>query len=164
MYEYKNETTLIPENDYEVVIEDIGVKIIPSGTEKLQIKYRIRDDVEGQGYGHRVLFEDIWKEKESPEHFNRKRINKLLSTQKVKDGTVFNSINDVINFLKENNYLIAHVGIVFDDYRGEDVNKISYYKPSKHLPQSVTPVAPSGVLNLTKEEVEKAISDDDLPF
>lgn len=152
-YTYKNESALIPDGDYEVKIDTIGVKILPSGKEKLSIMFRVRDDIDGQAYGNKCLFEDIWKEKESPEHFNRKRINQLLGTQEIKDGTVFDTINDVIDFLKSNNCLVAHVISIFDDYRGEDVNKISYYKASKHKPQSIV-----------KKEEPKVIEDDDLPF
>ena len=74
--------------------------------------------------------------KENPDVFNRKQINQLLGTQKIEDGQEFQTINDVIKFL-ENAPLIIHVSVEFDDWRGEDVNTISYYKKTKIVPQQV---------------------------
>ena len=153
-YTYKNESSLLPDGDYEARIDTIGIKVLPSGKEKLTIMFRIRDDIDGQAYGNKCIFEDIWKEKDSPEHFNRRRINQLLGTQEVKDGTVFNSINDIIEFLKENNCLVLHIITIFDEYYGEDVNKVSYYKSSKHKPQVL----------VKGKKADEVVSDDDLPF
>ena len=134
-YTYKNESSLMPTGDYEVRLEEMGIAFLPSGKRKLAIRFRVRDDIEGQGYGNKCLFEDIWPEKENPNMFNRKRINQLLGTQDVKDGQVFNDIYAIMDFMKSNNCLIAHVITTFDEYKGEDVNKITYYKSSKNKPQ-----------------------------
>ena len=152
-YTYKNESSLLPDGDYEARIDTIGIKVLPSGKEKLTIMYRLRDDIDGQPYGNKCIFEDIWKEKESPEHFNRKRINQLLGTQELKDGTVFNSIHEIMEFLKENNCLVLHIIKIFDEYYGEDVNKVSYYKSSKFKPQV-----------LGKDVQSNVVNDDELPF
>lgn len=155
-YKYKNESQLLPDGDYEARIEKIEVKTLPtSGKDKLSIMYRIRDDIDDQVYGNKCVFEDIWREKESPEHFNRKRLNQLLGTQEIEDGRVFDTINDIIDFLTENNCLIIHVGVVFNEYFGGDVNKVCYYKSSKHKPQKL-------VKDIEKVKVEA--NDDDLPF
>ena len=148
----ENGSGLIKEGDYEVSIERIERKTLPSGKEKLSVMYRIRTDVEQQ-YKNKCVFEDIWAERENPKVFNRKRINQLLGTQKIEDGTTFETINDVINFLLYNN-LIIHITVETDTYRGEDVNMIQYYKSSKEIPQSV-PMKQSGNL---------PVVEDDLPF
>lgn len=155
-YTFKRESALIKDGDYEAVIEKAEVRTLPtSGKEKLSITFIIRGDVD-QPYAQRRVFEDIWKERESPEHFNRRRLNMLLSTQDVKDGTVFETIDDIIGTLI-GGFVIIHVATVFDDYRGEDVNKISYYKTSKHKPEAIgAPVAE------TTKEME--VDDDKLPF
>lgn len=159
-YTYSKESSgLMKDGDYEVVIERIERKVLTSGKEKLSIMFRVRSDVE-QPYQNKCVFEDIWQEKENPQFFNRKRINQLLGTQDIKEGTTFATINKIIEAIT-GAYLIVHVGTVFDDYRGEDVNTVSYYKSSKHKPQKlcgVQPVkTPSGYSGLV-------INDEDLPF
>ena len=153
-YTYEKTSSLVKTGDYEARLEVMEVKTLPSGTEKLSLMWRIRDDIEGQSYGNKVLFEDIWREKESPEHFNRKRINQLLGTQKdIKEGEVFDNINKIIAYMVGRNAVI-HVDNVFDDYRGEDVNKVSYYKSSNQLPKKLN----------TKTNEDFVVNDDDLPF
>ena len=158
-YTYKNEKVLIPEGDFEVKVEEMGVNILPSGKKKLAIRFRIRDDIEGQSYGNKCLFDDIWTDKESPEHFNRKRINQLLGTQDIKEGTVFEDIYKISEFMK-GACLQVHVVIVFDEYRGEDVNKIAYYKSSNQKPQTL-----GGNAEPKHEPVRVNVADDDaVPF
>ena len=84
-YKYKNESQLLPDGDYEARIEKIEVKTLPtSGKDKLSIMYRIRDDIDDQVYGNKCVFEDIWREKESPEHFNRKRLKSQHINERIK--------------------------------------------------------------------------------
>lgn len=150
----KNDTTsLIKEGDYETKIEKLEVKTLPSGKEKLAITYRIRTDIE-QPYGNRTVFEDIWAERENPQYFNRKRINQLLGTQDIADGTVFDGVNDIIDYLV-GKCLVIHVAVVLDEYRGEDVNTVSYYKSSKNKPEIIT---------TTRQQPSVEISESDLPF
>lgn len=153
-YTYESEDSLVRDGDYEATIEKIEVKTLPSGTEKLTIQYRIRKDV-NQPYGNKVLFEDIFHEKNSPEHFNRKRINRLLGTQDIKEGTIFESINDIIVFMR-GKQLQIHVSIVFSEYYSKDVNTISYYKKTEHPFATPTPggSVPNG----------ETPAEDDLPF
>lgn len=158
-YKYEKETVgLMKEGDYEVVVERIEKKILPSGREKLSIMYRVRSDVE-QSYKNKCVFEDIWQEKDNPQFFNRRRINQLLGTQEIVDGTTFGSIDDVIDYIG-GTYLIIHVGVVFNDYTGEDVNTVSYYKSSKNKPQALAQPTP------TPTPTTGGIIDDDdlLPF
>lgn len=151
-YTYENKQDLIAEGDYEVIVDKIERKTLPSGKEKIGINFRIRSDVEGQKYGNRIVFEDIWQEKDHPEFFNRRRINQILGTQGIKEGTVFEDINDVIKVL-EGSFLQIHIVAVFDDYRGTDVNKVSYYKSSNFKPQS-----------MGGADTTIALTEDELPF
>ena len=153
-YNAENNSGLIKEGDYEATIERIERKVLPSGKEKLSVMYRIRTDVE-QSYKNKCVFEDIWAEKENPKVFNRKRINQLLGTQKIEDGTEFDTINDVIQFLLYSN-LILHITIEMDTYRGEDVNVVQFYKSSKVNPQQLEEKPKGGNLPV--------VDDDDLPF
>ena len=163
-YDASDANGLVKEGDYEALIERMEVKTIPSGKNKLSVMFRIRSDVE-QSYGNKVMFKDIWAEKDNPEVFNRKQINQLLGTQKIEDGQEFASINDVIRFL-ENAPLIIHISVEFDDYRGEDVNTISYFKKTKIVPQTLDDEK-TEVLSTPKSQpvTEGVIGDDEqLPF
>lgn len=161
-YDASEVSGLIKEGDYEATIERMERKTLPSGKEKLSVMYRIRSDVAGQSYGNKCIFEDIWAERDNPDVFNRKRINQLLGTQEIEDGTTFETINDVIDFLVGGN-LIIHVGVELDTYHGEDVNTVSYYKSSKIKPQKLgQPETPKGVEE--KPVQSGTIEDDDLPF
>ena len=160
-YTYENDYDLKEEGDYEVIVEKMEVRILPSGTEKLFVQYRIRDDVE-QKYKNSCVFEDIWHEKENPNLFNRKRINRLLGTQNIEEGTVFESINNICDFMIGQK-LIVHIVKQFNDYKGEEENSVAYYKRtnngSKQLPQDGEKPQPQ-----PKQETPKVPDDDDLPF
>lgn len=145
---------LLPAGDYEVTIERIERKTLPtSGKEKLSIMYRVRGDVE-QPCKSRVVFEDIWAEREHPEFFNRKRLNQLMGTQKIEDGHVFENIAGVIDFLNGANLQI-HVAVEFDDYTGKDRNQVKWYRSSKANPQELG-------ANPAAQALE--VEDKDLPF
>jgi hypothetical protein len=135
---------LIKEGEYEVTLETILEATTMSGKKKLDIVFRIREDVE-QEHHNRVVFEAIWQEKETS-FYNRKRLNQLLGTQEVKDGTTFNTIQDIIETLK-NAKLRVKLIVAFDDYKKQDVNKIAFYKSTQKP---------------NKKIVE--VKDEDLPF
>ena len=145
---------LLKEGEYEVFIEKATIKTLSTGTQKISLQFRVRTDVEQEGK-NRVIFEDIWKEKENKQFFNRKRLNQLLGTQQFKDGETFETIEKILEAITGAN-LIVKVGIDFDDYYNRDINYVSYYKSSK---------AKAKTLGETKEPVKaKEIDDKDLPF
>jgi hypothetical protein len=138
---------LIDEGKYEVFIKEALIKTTINGKEKIAIQFKIRDDVQ-QKFQNRVIFEDIWKERET-EFFNRKRLNQLLGTQSFEDGKTFDSIQDLLQSLKGIN-LVIKVNKEMDDYKNEEVNSVYFYESSKHKPKTIA--AP------------KEIKDEDLPF
>lgn len=143
----ENEYGLIPEGDYECYIEDI-VKGENAGAKYLRVQLRLRDDVE-QACKNRVLSDFV--RMDDTGKYNPKKINKLLGSQKnIKDGQVFETIDDVINFLK-GGYLIAHIKI--NEWQGKQSNNVFYYKPTEH---------PANTLSNTVTEDD--ITDDDMPF
>ncbi len=147
-YTFTNVGGLIKEGEYEVILEKAEIKKLLSGKEKIGIQFRIRTDVEQEGK-NRIVFEDIWKEKDNPQFFNRRRLNLLLATQKIDNGKTFNTIQELLQFLTGAT-LVIKLGVEHDDYKNEEVNKIMYYRSSKVKPQEVT-----------KKPVTK---DEDLPF
>lgn len=161
-YTFNKENELKEEGDYEVFVEKMEIRILPSGTEKLFCQYRVRDDVE-QKYKNSCLFEDIWHEKDNPNLFNRKRINRILGTQDIEEGTVFESINAICDFMLGKN-LIVHLTKQYDEYRGEEVNSIAYYKPTKNgNKQVVAPQQTAPEKQFTQIKLD-VVNDDDLPF
>ena len=153
MYNFKkgatlDANTLINEGEYEVVIERMTEGETPNGKRKIDLMFRFRD-IEGQGYINRVLFDTIWKERDT-EYYNRRRINMLLGTQDFEDGKTFKNIQAIIDELL-GSYLRIKVVIAFDDYRNKDVNKIQYYMSSQHKPKKV------------EKKVEE-VAEEDLPF
>lgn len=166
IYDEADANGLVKNGDYEAIIERMEVKTLPSGRNKLSVAFRIRDDVD-QAYKNKWMFKDIWESKEEPGIFNRKQISQLLGTQNTEDGQVFDDINKVISYL-EGCPLIIHITSEFDDYRGENVNTISYYKKTKIVPKTVNAFEDDEVENATsspavaKEGI--VIGDDDLPF
>ena len=153
-YEKPESNELVKDGDYECTIENIKIKTTPNGVEYLSVMCRVRDDVE-QAYKNKCLFDSIWHSKENPNIFNPKRINQLLGTQAVQDGQVFDTIDDVINFLTGAK-LIAHVKIEFSEYQNKDINVIKYFNKSQHLPNT---------LGAKKVDLGTPIVDDsELPF
>lgn len=145
---------LIDDGKYEVFIKEASIKTTPSGKEKISIQFKIREDVD-QAFKGRIVFEDIWKERET-QFFNRKRLNQLLGTQNMTDGKVFESINEVLTALVGAN-LVIKVNKEFDDYRQEEINRVYFYETSKKQPQKL-----GETKNKNLEKIE--IKDEDLPF
>jgi hypothetical protein len=108
-----------------------------------------------QAFKGRIVFEDIWKERET-QFFNRKRLNQLLGTQNMTDGKVFESINEVLTALVGAN-LVIKVNKEFDDYRQEEINRVYFYETTKQKPQKL-----GETKNKNLEKIE--IKDEDLPF
>lgn len=162
-YDSSDAHSLVKIGEYEALIESLEVRTTPNGKNKLTVKFRIRTDVE-QAYRNKIMYKDIWEDKEEPDKFNVKQINKLLGTQPdIQNGQEFENINKIIDFLT-GKPLIIHIAIEFDNYRGEDVNTVDYYKKSKVGGQETLF---QSVEDESKpiEEVKKDIIDtDDLPF
>jgi hypothetical protein len=145
---------LIKEGEYEAFVEKALIKETLTGKQKIALQFRIRSDV-NQESQNRVVFEDIWKERENPQFFNRKRINQILGTQHFEDGKSFETVEKLLEAIIGAN-LIIKIGIEHDDYRNADVNHVVYYKSSKQQPKTIG--------SATKAPEPKEIADEDLPF
>lgn len=153
-YDKKEEFELIDEGNYEVIIQKVAEKQLPSGARKISFQFKIRDDVE-QNFKNRVLFDDVWKNKETGV-YNMARINKILRTQEdLEDGHIFTSVDELSSYLTDKR-CIVHVIKEFSDYSQKDENKIQYFVPSK-IPfgQKLSGDASSNFVE---------IDEDDLPF
>jgi len=139
---------LIKEGEYEVQLERMTEGETPNGKKKIDLMFRFRD-IEGQGYINRVLFDTVWKERET-EYYNRKRLNMLLGTQDFEDGKTFKDIKALIDEVT-GCFLRIKVDIVFDNYRNKEVNKILCYMSSEQKPKKV-------------EQVKEELTEEELPF
>lgn len=169
--DYKNESFGLLENgEYEAFIEQIEIrKAQSSGNEYISLQIRIRDDVD-QSFGNRVLFDNVFKEKDSAgnqtEYFNRSKLTRILKATIPADTPLeFESVEDILETVAGQK-VIAVVKTRKDDYRGEDVNYISYYKQT-NVPDKVLEVSTK---NNADESLEKmsgkpnVINEEDLPF
>ena len=152
-----NLDVLIEEGDYEVVVERAEERTASSGKDYITLMFKVRDDVE-QKFQNRTIFYSIFKDKDNPNQYNEKKINRLLDClpeDEIQDGQAFEEVQDFLNLVK-GMYLIAHIKIGFSEYKNADENYIAYIKTTKH---------PSNKLN-NNQQVEISIIEDDkdLPF
>lgn len=145
---------LVKEGAYECFIEKAVINETQSGKSKIDLTIRVRNDVE-QDFKNRVIYDTIWKDKENDELYDRRKINKILGTQKVKEGTSFADIDAVLNVIRGAS-LIANVGVRFSEYRGKDENYIKWYNTTQVAAQTFNK-AP-----ITNETIE--ITEEELPF
>lgn len=156
----KVESELIPAGTYEVQIDAMEFKETPTThRKKISVKYRIRDDVESNGSAkNRIMFDDIWSDKDNDTEYDNRKINILLNTQpNVTEGTEFQTINDVIAMLL-GAYLKIKITQKHDTYSDKDVNKIGYYYASEQAPKTLNQPAKGNV------PPSFEIDDDDVPF
>ena len=159
-YIYENDYKVLKEGDYEGILNVFMTASKKSGVEYVQIEFKIRDDIE-QEEKNKIIFDSIFQEKdengEPNGNFMKWKVNNILGavlTDNEKAAKIkFDTIDDVIKKINGSK-VIAHVVVENNDYtKGEDVNKIKFYKTTKH---------PSQVLVEDKSDLN--ISDDDLPF
>lgn len=155
----KVESELIPAGIYEVQIEKMEFKETPTThRKKISVAFRIRSDIEANGEAkNRLMFDDIWSDKDNDTEYDNRKINILLNTQpNVTEGTEFQTINDVIAMLL-GAYLKIKITQKHDTYSDKDVNKIGYYYASEQAPKSLgsKPTQNTQVIE---------IDDDDVPF
>lgn len=157
----KEKIELLPDGDYEAVIESIGVVI--TSIERIQIMYRLTNN---EKYNNRVIYESIFHEKDNPQFFNRKRLNKLLASAipDLADNTEFKDIYDIFDNLRNKN-IVLHIITQLNEYKGENENRVHYYKPSKIQPQKLDNAGGSSANQAQAYETTNVdINDDDLPF
>lgn len=153
-YTYNAESSVKKEGAYECVIEKMEVGETQSGVKRINITFRIRSDVE-QAYKGGTIFDTIWREKENPDFYDRRKINRLLGTQQLKEGTTFANIEEIVKFLT-NKTLQVNLGVRFSEYSGKDENVVKFYSSSKAVAQTFT-------TNFTTNDTIE-ITEEDLPF
>ena len=127
-YTYKKESDfeLIPNGKYECQIEKAEFKETPTNhRKKIALTIKIRSDVE-QNFQGRLIFDDIWTSKDDGITYDGHKINRILGTQEIAEGTVFDTIQDVVNAMV-GSYLVCDIRIKHDDYQDNEINFIHHY-------------------------------------
>lgn len=156
-----NDYEKIKEGEYEVYIEKIEMGSTSSGDPKIQLNYRVREDVE-QEFKNRVVFDNIYLDKTNPNLFDTKKINKLLGSQAdIQENQFFEDINAIINFLKGRNLRIKISYFKAKDDPSKDLQTISKYSLTHYPNKSFTQTQTSTTSNPNSFT---EISEEDLPF
>lgn len=145
---------VIPEGKYECFVEDGQFKTASTGSPMINWKFKIRNDVEGQKYGGRVLFNNlVFTEK------TEGMVHGFLKAIGTPEGKEFKDYQDIINYAKGRAIL---VNVKVEQYKGNDVNRVSWVEESKvgggRVDDPFTSTAPAGNSGAI------TISEDDLPF
>lgn len=156
-----NNYDTLPTDNYEVIIEDVTENATPSGAETLQLKLRVRKDLdkalpETNGkYHNRIVFMDNWKRKATKD-YDWESIQDIFKAVGVPEGQEYNSIDDVRNALI-NKPANVYVKEEDNEYNGKTtkVNRVAPWNFSK----TAYPVDPLASQTNTVE-----VNEDDLPF
>lgn len=155
----KNDFSPLPAGEYETTIESAQHNAANSGTEYMQIKLRVRKDLDGvselantNGKQHnRVIFMKVWASKQTGE-FKPANLQYILDAAAIPEGTEINTIEDFLNMITNKN-VRAYVKVKKDD-NGVEQNEVAAWNLSK-TKYPTDPLANS-------ETVE--VQDSDLPF
>ena len=163
-YNFSDKETydLIPEGDYEVVLSTAEIRETNDKSKKfISCKYTIRTDVDQASAG-RVIFENIWQDRNDPEDFDHKKLQKILLTQGPNGKYIFN--NDIDLLIQHINGLnmIIHISKKdADEYHSEAYNEVKYcsHRPSKAQPKTLAGSTPTVSVSANYD-----FSGEDLPF
>lgn len=146
----------MPKGDYECFIESMILGETAERSEpKINIRLRVRDDLE-QNMKNRVIFDSIYLDKNNPNVFDTKKINRILSSQSdIKDNQYFETIQDVIEFLVGKSVLISLNYFNSKDNPEKEYQSLTY-KMSKVPPKQIAKNDNNTVVDILNEE--------DLPF
>lgn len=153
---FSDEPDLVPEGDYEFVIESADKTLAKSGTtDYLKLKMKIRDDVD-QSSKKRVLFTNIFKDKENPQWYDYSTLRNIILTQKPKVqspgqpkwSVSFETCDDCVQYLVGLKLRATVVHETYINGDGEEATRAviarGSYKASEH-PQTgsatATPIA-----------------------
>lgn len=141
---------VIPAGKYECFIESGQDKVASTGSPMIEFKLKIRDDIEGQEFGGRVLFGRLVFT-ENTEGI----VNGFLQAIGVPDGHEFQTIQELVKF-STGKAVLANVKVT--TYKGEERNEVSYMNESKVGGGKIEdPFA-------NDNDVPPVVDDSDLPF
>lgn len=147
----ENTFQLLPEGEYEVFISAVDHGFAAtSGNEKLTVNYKIRDDVEQEGKGTEIRFDNFVNTPTALWKFHA--VNKAL---KADEGAEWNDFAEWMPFIKGKaiRVIVKHEEATMGKSKGKIFPVVKGFKESTVGGE----MAPSGQPTID-------ISDDDLPF
>lgn len=149
--------SLLPEGEYEVTIIKAELRYTKTNNvPNISLDMVIREDVQ-QMNQRRHIFDSLFKSRETG-MYNMQRIQSICKCAGLPEGDEYPDEYALCNMLMMRNIRIV-VKQMMDDYKGEKVAKVHYYKPPQDASTAASP-APAAS-NHGMEEVEP---EDDLPF
>lgn len=142
---------VLPAGSYECFIESGTCKSATTGAPGIQFKLKVRDDVEGQLHGGRVLFGKLWFTENTTGI-----IQGFLKSIGVPDGKEFATAEEMRDYAVGRAILAK---VVVKEYKGEDQNEVSYMNESKVGGGKV-----SDPFDVPSDDPFKKTSVDDDPF
>lgn len=130
---------VLPEGNYECVIESTQEKATKNGKEALNIRLIVRNDLtkvealtETNGkYANRYLFDDHWKRDIDGRYiYHMENLMYVLKAAGIPEGTEIKSMDDLHDALRGKPVKI-YTKVEHSDYSGEDENTISPWGYSK---------------------------------
>lgn len=127
----------LPTNSYEALIENVQERATENGAESLQIKLRIRNDLDAAlpgtngKYHNRVVFMDNWKRK-ATNQYDMQGLQYVLEAAQIPEGTVINSLDDFARALTLKPVKV-YIKKTTNTYKGQtkDINQIAPWNFSK---------------------------------
>jgi hypothetical protein len=147
--------TLLPEGEYEVFISAIDHKYSTTGNEMLVVNYKVRDDVDQEGKGQEIRFDNFVNTENA--HWRFHALNKAL---KAEEGAEWEDFKEWMPFIKGKavRVVVKHEEATQGKSKGKIFPVVTGFKPSEV----------GGSLSFAKDGQQSGgsidISDDMLPF
>lgn len=164
---YSSKNVVVDAGKYEVVILSATPKTNKNGDSSyLNICFKIREDVDQKFNDQNVcLFTKLFKDKNNAEWYDLKQCASLLATQKDNPNyrTKFEEADEFIQYINGIS-LAIDVEKVYDEYWGEEVNKINFipWRSPYHKSEAKPYVKKDTITTSNADALE--VKDEDLPF
>lgn len=128
MFKTSYTDSVLPEGEYECRIVKAEQTKTKKDTPYLNIDMVIREDVE-QPCARKHIWDSLFKNRETGQ-YSEKRMNQICQAAGIPEGVEISSIQDFCDtvILRCVRAVVKHK---MDDYKGEKVSYVAYYKPSK---------------------------------
>lgn len=182
-YDDVQDYSLIPEGEYEAVIQKIEERTTQKGAVGLNMTLVIRNDVE-QKCKNRCIFHTLWKRKEPAQAdmqvqgYGFSQVMQLAKSAGLTDGTEYENVYELCGELVNR---VIRVTIYHEEYNGKTSERVKYINASqfpecRHIYNKKPAVTADTVAQKPQEkfadsansgtldDFEEILSDSDVPF
>lgn len=148
---------LLPDDEvFEFVItEAITGTSSRKETPFIQVKLKVRDDVEQEHQNH-VLVDRFYQ---IDGEYNKRKVNGIAKAVGIPEGTVFDTEEDYCEAI-QGGLVRAFIKQEYDDFRGEDRNVVVYYMSTENPHQELGESEEKSSDPKTKQSTTKKQTDD----